>query len=156
MVLGRIFDFSFGEVFFVINLPFYYLGWRYIGSRFTINTLISVAVISFCTDYLGVVVQVQRIGLAYAALIAGVLMGVGMLILFRHNASLGGIGILAVYLSKKFAIPAGVTLLVADLCILVMANFLVSFELLILSTISVVLISLVLVLNHKPFRYQLR
>lgn len=156
MVLARIFDFSFGQVFFAINMPFYYLGWKHMGSRFTINTAVSVAVISFCTDHLDTVVQIESIGTAYAATIAGVLTGVGMLILFRHNASLGGVGILAIHLQKKFSISSGATLLVADLCILVTAFFIVDLELLALSAISVLLISLVLVLNHKPYRYQLR
>ena len=138
--------FSFGEIFFVVNLPFYYLAFRYIGLRFTINTLVAVTLISFFADNLHYVVGIEvfsleSLGAVYAAVIAGILTGVGMLILFRHNASLGGIGIVAVYLQKKFSIPAGKTLLVADLVILVTAFTVANPYLVVLSAVSAALVS---------------
>ena len=153
--------FSFGEIFFMVNLPFYYLAYRYVGTRFTINTLVAVTLISFFSDNLHHVVQIEvfqldSFGAVYAAVIAGILTGVGMLILFRHNASLGGVGILSVYLQKKLAIPAGTTLLVADLIILVTAFLVADPFLVVLSAVSAALVSAVLVVNHKPWRYQLR
>ena len=154
-------SFSFGQIFFAVNLPFYYLAYRYVNPRFTFNTLVAVTLISFFADNLHHVIDIEifkldSYGAVYAAVIAGILTGVGMLILFRHNTSLGGIGILSVYLQKKFSIPAGATLLAADLIILVTAFLVADPFLVILSAVSAALLSAVLVVNHKPWRYQLR
>ena len=156
LVLSEVGLSSFGRVFFVVNLPFYLIAWRHIGHRFTLNTLVAVTVISVCTDHLGLVVEIRQIGSVYAAVIAGLLTGCGMLILFRHNASLGGVGILAVYLQKRFGFPAGYTLLAADLSILGSGFLILPWWPMVLSAVSAALVSAVLVFNHKPYRYQLR
>ena len=156
LVLSEVGPWSFGRIFFLINLPFYFIAWRHIGPRFTLNTLVAVSVISACTDHLGLVVDIRHIGVVYAAVIAGLLTGCGMLILFRHNASLGGVGILAVYLQKRLGFPAGYTLLAADLSILGSGFLILPWWPVVLSAVSAALVSCVLVFNHKPYRYQLR
>lgn len=44
---------------------------------------------------------------AATAVIGGLLMGTGMLILFRHKASLGGFNVLVLYLQEKYGWRAG-------------------------------------------------
>lgn len=155
LILAELTPSSFGFWFFCLNVPFYYLAWRYIGKRFTINTFISVTVISFCTDHLADVLQFQSLDSIYAAVISGLLVGSGMLVMFRHSSSLGGFGILSIYLQQRFKIPAGKTMMTMDFCIMIAAFFIVSVKLVILSVIASALVSLVLILNHKPNRYQL-
>ncbi|MCV5604482.1 YitT family protein, partial [Escherichia coli] len=81
---------SFGLLFFGINLPFYALAWLRMGPRFTFNTFVSVAAVSYMTDHLNGVLQIGKIEPLYAALIGGTLIGMGLLIMFRHKSSLGG------------------------------------------------------------------
>ncbi len=156
LIFSQISQFSFGKIFFVLNLPFYYLAWRYIGLRFTINTMLCVTVISICTEVLPLVLTVKTILPIYAAVIAGLLTGVGMLITFRHNASLGGVSIAALYLQKKFDIPSGKVMLGVDVVILIAAFYVLPLALVIFSVVAAVCVSLVLIFNYKPYRYQLR
>ena len=160
LVTTHLADYSFGQVFFCINLPFYILAWFYIGRRFTFNTLISVTIISLCVDHLDQIVEIRFLEAsytsAYAAVIAGLLTGVGMLILFRHNSSLGGVGILAVFLNKKLNMPTGAVLLLGDLLVLGASFFVLDPYHVMLSVLSAGFVSLVLMINHKPYRYQLR
>ena len=160
LVVTHFSDYSFGQIFFFLNLPFYFLAWFYIGSRFTINTLISVTIISLCVDHLDQVVVIRFLEppytAAYAAVIAGLLTGVGMLILFRHNSSLGGVGILAVFLHKKLSLPTGAVLLLGDILVLGASFFALDPYHVLLSVLSAGFVSLVLMINHKPYRYQLR
>ena len=153
-------DYSFGQIFFFLNLPFYVLAWFHIGPRFTFNTLISVTIISLCVDHLDQVVVIRLLEpaytTAYAAVIAGLLTGVGMLILFRHNSSLGGVGILAVFLHKKLNLPTGAILLLGDFLVLGASFFVLDPYHVMLSVLSAGFVSLVLIINHKPYRYQLR
>ena len=156
LVIAHLANYSFGQVFFFLNLPFYILAWLYIGPRFTLNTLVSVTIISLCVDHLDQVVVIQFLEPPYAAVIAGLLTGVGMLILFRHNSSLGGVGILAVFLHKKLNVPAGAVLLFGDFLVLGASFFVLDPYHVMLSVLSAGFVSLVLMINHKPYRYQLR
>ena len=83
----------------------------------------------------------------------GALAGVGLLMLFRHEASLGGLNILAIYLQKRFGVRAGVFQLTVDACIVVASFFVVSLTTLALSVAGAVALNLVLAVNHRPGRY---
>src|SRR3546814_4570361 len=52
----------------------------------------------------------------WGALIGGLLLGYGLLALYRHRASLGGVGILAIYIQDRFGVQAGLVQLAFDLC----------------------------------------
>jgi len=82
--------FSFGTIFFVINLPFYYLAIRRMGWPFTIRTFIAVALVSVFARLTPLWIDVSALQPVYASVMGGALMGLGMLILFRHRAGLGG------------------------------------------------------------------
>jgi uncharacterized membrane-anchored protein YitT (DUF2179 family) len=82
------------------------------------------------------------------------LIGVGLLIMFRHKSSLGGLGILALYLQNKFNIRAGNFGLLVDSVILTSSMFIFSIDLVFLSVIGAITMNLLIAVNHKPGRYQ--
>ncbi|MEH6471237.1 MAG: YitT family protein [Halopseudomonas sp.] len=146
---------SFGQIFFSINLPFYWLAWKQMGWRFCLNTFVSVFTVSVMVDYAGMVIEVSRIDTLTAAIIGGFLMGMGMLILFRHRSSLGGLGILALFLQSKYGIRAGKFQMAVDCLILMCSFFIVSWEILLFSVVGAAALNMVITLNHKPGRYQI-
>ena len=85
-----------GMVLFFLNLPFYWLAWQRLGVRFTLKTFISVGVLSIWTELLPMWLGFSNLNPLFAAVMSGILIGLGLLMLFRHQASLGGVGILAV------------------------------------------------------------
>jgi len=145
--------FSFSEVFFVINLPFYYLSYRQLGLAFTVKTFISVLLLSIFVEYAPAFMRFEFLDPLYAALIGGLLVGAGLLGLFRHQASLGGLAILAQYLSQKYGISIGKFQMVVDCIVVVLAFFLVDWYAIALSIVGAVSYNLILVVNHKPGRY---
>ena len=50
VILSYLSGYSFGTVFFVINLPFYFFAWKRLGTEFTVKSLISVTLLSVLTD----------------------------------------------------------------------------------------------------------
>ncbi len=152
--LTKISDFSFGQVFFALNLPFYLLSVLRMGWRFTINTFISVTIVSFAVDHLHHVIEIAHIDPFYAALLGGGLIGIGMLIIFRHKMSLGGFNILALFLQQRFGIRAGKVQMALDRSIVIMSLFIVEPTLIALSVLGAVATNLILAMNHKPGRYQ--
>ena len=145
--------FSFGTILFVINLPFYYLAIRRMGWPFTIRTFIAVALVSVFARLTPLWIDVSALQPVYASVMGGALMGLGMLILFRHRAGLGGMNILALYLQDKHLVRAGYFQLAVDILILLAALFVLNYEQVLLSMLGAVVLNLVIALNHRPGRY---
>ena len=106
----------------LVNLPFYVLGWRTLGPRFTLKA-------------------------------GGVLIGMGLLVMFRHNSSFGGVSILALALQKRFAWRAGTTQLAIDMAVLAGALLVLDPQRVGWSLLGAAAMNLVLICNHKPGRY---
>ncbi len=83
--------FTFGMLYFLANCPFYLLAWKRYGRRFAFNSAISGGLVSIFADNLYLVISVEHINEVYCAIAGGLLMGLGMLILFRHRSSLGAL-----------------------------------------------------------------
>ncbi len=152
--ITKVTELSFGQVFFALNIPFYLLSAYRMGKAFTINTFIAVSIVSFAVDHLHHVIQISHIEPLYAALIGGGLIGIGMLVIFRHKMSLGGFNILALYLQERFGIRAGKVQMGLDCSIVVLSLFIVDIQLIVLSILGAITTNLILAMNHKPGRYQ--
>ena len=142
-----------GLAFFLINLPFYILAAMRMGRAFTIKTFIAIALLSAATavqpDYL----TFGEIDRAVGAITAGLLLGFALLALFRHRASLGGAGILAIFLQDKFGWRAGLTQLAIDLVILGLAFAVVDWVSVLYSILGALCLNGFLAINHRTDRY---
>lgn len=143
----------FGLWFFVINLPFYVLAWRRMGAAFTLKTLAAVTAISAFTEVLPQWVGFAHLAPLYAAVMGGSLIGCGLLILFRHNASLGGLGILALVAQDSGWMSAGRFQMMVDAGIVLAALAVADVDRVMLSVAGAVALNLVLLFNHRPGRY---
>jgi uncharacterized membrane-anchored protein YitT (DUF2179 family) len=144
---------GFGWLFFVINLPFYALALVRMGVAFSVKTFCAVLLVSLFTSYSGVWIDIGYLHPFYAALVGGALIGTGILILFRHRASLGGVNILVLYLQERFGLRAGYVQLGIDAVILAIGFLVVPADRIALSLLGAVAINLVLALNHRPGLY---
>lgn len=144
---------TFGKLFFVINLPFYWLAFKKLGKAFVLKTFAAVALLSLFTEFMPLVLNIERINPFYAAAAGGALMGVGLLVLFRHRASLGGLNILVIYLQERFGWRAGLVQLVLDSLILLGSISMISLTSAGISLIGAATLNLTLAINHRPGRY---
>ncbi len=145
--------FSFGTLYFLVNSPFYIMAWKRFGSVFAINSAVAGALVSLLVDHADMVLHLDRVNPIYCAVVGGLLMGLGMLILFRHRSSLGGFNVLCLFCQDKFGISVGKTQMVLDCSILIASCFFVSPMTIVLSVIGAVVLNVVLAMNHKPSRY---
>lgn len=145
--------YSFGVALFVINLPFYALAIARMGWAFTVRTFCAVGLIAVFSELTPHWIDIASVQPLYAALMGGCLMGVGLLILFRHQASLGGINILALYLQGRYGWRAGLVQMTADLGILALALVLLDWPEVLLSILGAASMNLIITLNHKKGRY---
>ncbi|KXB29462.1 MULTISPECIES: YitT family protein [Dechloromonas] len=143
----------FGLVLFVVNLPFYLLAIRAMGRSFTLKTFLAVSLLSLYAELLPRLVEFQALNRVFAALMGGFLAGVGLLILIRHRASLGGLGILVIHLQNTRGWRAGHLQMAADSLILGAAIFVRDPLSVGLSIIGALALNLVIAVNHKAGRY---
>ncbi len=144
---------SFGPAFFLLNLPFYALAiWR-MGWKFTLRTVCAVGMVSLFAELTPQWVRFAELNVVYAAVFGGFAIGIGLLILFRHRASLGGVNILALFLQERFGLRAGTFQMGIDALIVMAAVFVVPADKVLLSVLGAVALNLVLAINHRADRY---
>lgn len=142
-----------GAVLFVVNLPFYVFAWRAMGRVFTLKTFAAVALLSLFTELVPRLLVFGRLDPVFAAIMAGLLTGIGILILIRHGASLGGIGVMALHLQKTRGWRAGTVQMAFDVVILGLGLLAVPLDKLLLSVLCAMVLNLVIAVNHRPGRY---
>ncbi|MCQ0987810.1 YitT family protein [Jiella marina] len=153
LIVSYAFGINVGLAFFLINLPFYALAATRMGAAFTLKTFTAIAMLSVMTAVQPQVFTFGDIHPLIGAVVAGLLIGFALLALFRHRASLGGAGILAIYLQDKFGWRAGLTQLAIDLTILGLAFTVVDGVAVLYSLAGAVVLNGFLAINHRTDRY---
>ena len=144
---------KFGVIFFLINIPFYYLAYKRLGMQMVIKTMIAVALLSVLTELHPHFIHLDGITPVYGTVLANLLIGIGFLILFRHRSSLGGFNLLALYLQERYGISAGKVQMGLDISVLLASTMFISVPLLAISILGAVVLNLILTINHRPDRY---
>lgn len=144
---------NFGLLFFAVNVPFYGLAWKRMGKPFTIKTFVAVGLLAVLTNLLPTLVHFDALHPIFSAVMGGLLMGAGMLILFRHRASLGGFNVLVLYLQERFGWRAGRIQMVLDCSIVLFSFAVVDWQHTALSVLGAVVLNQTLATNHRAGRY---
>ncbi|TXC93076.1 YitT family protein [Metabacillus litoralis] len=120
-ILTYVTNISWGVLFFIVNLPFFFISIQELGKWFTISSLLSITGISFIREGLDLWIPAFDINIILATVIAGLLIGFGVTFVLNNGSSLGGIHILGLYIDKKFGLNRGIVLFVCDSLIILFA-----------------------------------
>jgi uncharacterized membrane-anchored protein YitT (DUF2179 family) len=94
---------EFGAAFFLANVPFFAFGYLAFGRTYLFRSILATALLSLEATYLPLLLSFAHVDAFFAALSGGLLCGMGMLALIRHQTGLGGFGIAAVYLQQRLS-----------------------------------------------------
>lgn len=144
---------GFGPVFFAINLPFYLLGYLRMGAAFTAKTFLAVALLSGLSLWMPGQVSFATLNPWLGAVLFGFLSGSALLALFRHGASLGGIGIVALLLQDRLGWRAGWVQLSFDAVLFAAALLIIEPRQVLISFLGAIVVNLVIAINHRRDRY---
>ncbi|MFK7764068.1 MAG: YitT family protein [Roseobacter sp.] len=153
VILSYATGYSFGLTFFVVNLPFYILAYRRLGLEFTIKSLLSVTLMSVLTEILPLGMTFDQLDPALGAIVFGALVGMGLLAMFRHNGSMGGLGVVALLIQDTTGFKAGWVQLIADGVIFAFAYLLFPIQTVLYSLLGALVLNLVITFNHRRDRY---
>lgn len=153
LLIQYVSGFEFWLIYFLLNVPLYGLALRSMGRAFVVRTVLAVCLESALVPLTLSWIGETAMNPVYTSIIGGALVGVGLLMLFRHGTCLGGISILALYVQHRFDVSAGYVQLGLDLGIVVAAAAVLPADHLVLSVIGAVVTNVVIVQNHRPDRY---
>lgn len=124
IIVNNLTGFPVGATYFIINLPFLALAYKKMGKKYVIRTLV-ISFVSFVfTDtfiaiintYFGKPLSSEML---IAAIVGGILNGLGIGITFKNRASAGGTDLISQVIHYYTGFPFGQTVLIVDSAVIV-------------------------------------
>jgi uncharacterized membrane-anchored protein YitT (DUF2179 family) len=114
-----------GLTIMVLNVPIFLLGLKTMGKKYVLNSLAGMVVSSVFIDLFHEVLKVPSAtdNAVLASIYGGVLLGVGLGIVFRGRASTGGSDIIGMILSKYTGMSLGYGIMITDFVVISAAGF---------------------------------
>ncbi|HLQ74084.1 MAG TPA: YitT family protein [Bacillota bacterium] len=137
IILHYLFDWSPGIINFLINTVLILVGLRLLNIGAIISTLFGITTTSFflwLTEGWGVTLQADSL---LAPLYAGLLVGVGLGMIFRTGATSGGTQIIALVLHRKLDWSMAKGILVLDIIVIAASSFVIGMEKTLLTLVAV-------------------
>ncbi len=116
-----------GVFLVVLNLPFLYLGYKQIGKRFAIATVIAILLLSGWSEFFKPIEQITTDSFL-AAIFGGIIDGLGVGLIIRAGGSLDGTEIVAIIMEKKTVFSVGEVVMFMNLFILSSAGLLFGWD----------------------------
>lgn len=140
LILFYLFKLPVGIMYFVINIPLLIMGWRLVGKDFLFKTLYGTTCLSFLItlteNWKG-----PSNDIMLGSIYGGVLIGIGLGLIFMVNGSTGGTDVVARILNRYFDIPLGTTMLFLDVVILGIAAMFFGKEIVMYTLIAMMIVS---------------
>ncbi len=120
-----------GLMVFIGNLPLFVLGWQYLGgARFAKRTALAIFLFSLFTDLLVFFIPPEGVtdDLLLDCLYGGVLLGIGLGLVYRGQGTSGGSDILGRILNHRLGISISQAYLITDTLVVLAGGFAFSWE----------------------------
>lgn len=138
----------------IINIPFLMFALLSMGRAFTLKSVIVSFALGVGISLVSPMLNLSGIHSGIGSVLGGTFLGMGILCLARHNASVGGTGAIALWIQRRFSINAGVSQLVCDCMLFLVAAFYLPSEKMAWSLVGTVAMNAILIIWHKPGRYR--
>jgi uncharacterized membrane-anchored protein YitT (DUF2179 family) len=123
VVLYHLFRLPVGATIILLNIPLFIVGYLVLGPRVVIQSLLGTFLFSIAVEATAPYLPAATDDLLLASVYGGVVMGVGVGLVFRYRGSTGGTGLLSLILAKAKGISPGQAMLWGDLVVLGAAVF---------------------------------
>ncbi|MFD2216195.1 YitT family protein [Metabacillus endolithicus] len=122
IILSHLLGMKLGLFIFLLNIPFFFIGYKQIGKTFALSTVFGISVLSVATALLHPVPAFTE-DVLLATVFGGIILGIGVGIVLRYGGSLDGTEILAVLFNKKLPFSVGEIIMFFNIFILGSAGF---------------------------------
>ncbi len=122
IIINYLTGFPIGLASFLINIPLLILGFKFIGKKFTVRTLKSVVILSVMLDFMEPILPTYQGNMILASLFGGIMMGIGLAVIFMRDSTTGGTDILSRLIQQKLPhVQMGKILLSIDFVVLILS-----------------------------------
>ncbi|MBT2738896.1 uncharacterized membrane-anchored protein YitT (DUF2179 family) [Neobacillus sp. B4I6] len=127
IMLSYVTGWKLGIFLFILNIPFFFIGYKQIGKTFALSTLYGILILSIGTTLLHPVPAFTQ-DILLATVFGGIVLGIGVGIVIRYGGSLDGTEILAILFNKKLPFSVGEIIMFFNLFILGCAGFVFTWD----------------------------
>ncbi|MCM3575125.1 MULTISPECIES: YitT family protein [Mesobacillus] len=122
IILSHLTGWRLGLFIFILNIPFFFIGYKQIGKTFALSTLLGITVLSLTTSFLHDW-PVFTEDLLLATVFGGIVLGAGVGIVIRYGGSLDGTEILAILANRRLPFSVGEVIMFFNIFIFGTAGF---------------------------------
>jgi len=117
--------FPVGTLILILNIPIFALGYKIMGRKSAVRSLAGLFISSFFIDFFNVMIGLPSAteDAVLAAIYGGVMLGVGLGLVFRGGASTGGSDIIGQIFNKRFGLSIGMSIMLIDFFIISGSGF---------------------------------
>lgn len=116
-----------GVFIILLNLPFFFVGYKQIGKTFAISTVFAVVCLSIGVTILGHFPKLTA-DVFLSSIFGGIINGAGVGLIIRNGGSLDGTEAVAIILDKRSSFSIGEIVMIFNLFILTAAGFVYGWE----------------------------
>ena len=129
MILYYLLGWPIGTVSFILNVPLFFVAYRYLSKTFLIDTIFGTAMFSLILDLTAFLAQNTYVKDPLLSCIAGgVLFGVGSAMMYKVDGSSGGTDIIGFVIYKYYSISVSTSEFIINAVIMVFCAFLFGLE----------------------------
>lgn len=129
-----------GALFIILNIPFFFIGYRIIGRGYFVLTLFALCSLSLATETTHLLIKNLHWhvtdDILLASIFGGILLGLGVGLIIKTGGALDGVETLSIIFSRKFGFTIGEVAFFMNIFILFMGGLLFSIDKFMYSTIS--------------------
>lgn len=129
---------------FIFNIPIFIIGWFTLGKSFSLKTVIATFVVPLTIFLTASLVEKGTTDALLASLYGGIVLGIGLGLVYRGNGSTGGTATLAQIVKKYTGLSSGFCQLIVDAFVVILSAFVFNFELALYALISIYVTSKVI------------
>jgi uncharacterized membrane-anchored protein YitT (DUF2179 family) len=123
VVLYHLFRLPVGLTIILLNIPLFIVGYLVLGRRIVLQSLLGTVLFSIAVEATAPFLPAATDDLLLGSVYGGVVMGVGVGLVFRYRGSTGGTGLLSLILAKAKGISPGQAMFWGDIVVLAFAVF---------------------------------
>jgi uncharacterized membrane-anchored protein YitT (DUF2179 family) len=149
IVGSQLFGLPLGLLIAILNIPFIWLGYKQIGTRFAVFSVLGIASLAIGTSLMHHIPIIVQGDALLITVVGGIIIGFGMGLALRNGGALDGIDMLAVLLARRLPFGTSDLILFLNMFVFIVVSFVFGLKGAILSAIAYFIASKVIAIVEE-------
>jgi len=120
IIINYLFRLPVGLIIIALNLPILLMSYKFLGKKYLLTTLLGMITSSLLIDFFNEIIRLPKgtENPLLASIYGGLLLGLGLGLVFRGEASTGGSDVIGLILNKYLGLTVGIGIMITDFIII--------------------------------------